>query len=117
MKMSPLWAITILVGWVKASGGFQAIPGLPSVNRTLPSGLNLTTMWRLLFSPGNFASSRPFADLWSTTHTEFELERDRDTVFKNIDYYSSSWERARTTSIDAAIELGNQLELKRLSLE
>src|SRR5215510_661604 len=69
MKMSPLGAITTLVGWVRASGGFPATPGFPSVNRTLSSGLNFTTMWPLSFSPENFASSRSFADLWSATHT------------------------------------------------
>ena len=51
-KRSPFGAITTLVGWVKASGGFPATPGLPSVNRTLPSGLNLTTTWPFPFSRG-----------------------------------------------------------------
>ena len=37
--------------------------------RTLPSGLNLTTMCPFSFSSGNLASSRSFADLWSATHT------------------------------------------------
>jgi hypothetical protein len=46
---------------------------------------------------------------------EFELERDRDSLFKNIDYYSMRWERAVPTSIDGALELGNKLQLKSLS--
>jgi len=43
MKRSPLGATTMLHGSVSASGGLPAMPGVPIVMRTLPSGSNLTT--------------------------------------------------------------------------
>ena len=35
MKTSPFGAITTLVGWVKASGGFPATPGFPERQQDL----------------------------------------------------------------------------------
>src|SRR5512145_204169 len=67
--MSPLGAVTTLVGSVKASGGLPAVPGLPIVSSTLPSGLNLTTVWPFALSAGYLLRSRSFALLASTTHT------------------------------------------------
>ena len=45
MKRSPFGATTMLFGSVSASGGSPATPGLPIVSSTLPSGLNLVTVW------------------------------------------------------------------------
>ena len=44
-KISPFGAVATSDGMLKASGPSPATPGLPSVNRTLPSWLNLTTTW------------------------------------------------------------------------
>src|ERR1700736_5608819 len=71
--MSPLaGSVTTTVGSVRASGGFPLTPGFPSVIRTLPSGLNLTTTLPFLSSPGKFLSSSVLARL-SPTH--FPLDR------------------------------------------
>jgi hypothetical protein len=36
---------------------------------------------------------------------EFVMERDRDSMFKNIEYFVRCWERATPTSLEAALAL------------
>lgn len=67
--MSPFGATTTLVGSVRAVGGSPATPALPSVRSTVPSGLNLTTVWPLPVSPGNFFFSRSLIPRASATQT------------------------------------------------
>src|SRR5262249_18789687 len=50
-KMSPLGATKTSDGPLKVSGPSPATPGLPSVIRTFPSELNLTTVWPLPLPP------------------------------------------------------------------
>jgi len=38
---------------------------------------------------------------------EFVMERDRDSMFKNVEYFVHRWERAMPISLDAAIELAS----------
>src|SRR5258708_5965443 len=67
--MSPLaGSVTTSVGSVSASGGLPCTPGFPSVIRTLPSGLNLTTTLPLFRSSGNLVSSSALAARASATH-------------------------------------------------
>jgi hypothetical protein len=67
MKMSPLGAVTTLVGSLSASGGLPATPAVPSVISTLPYGLNLTMMLPFAFSSGLLLCSLWFALLASAT--------------------------------------------------
>jgi len=46
---------------------------------------------------------------------EFLMERDRDSIFKNNDYFLLFWNKSQTVAVDAAIELGVQQELTRRS--
>src|SRR5262249_11436539 len=65
----PFGAVTTSQGSLRALGGSPASPGLPSVSRTLPSGLNLTTVWPFPFASGNFWSSSCVAARASVTQT------------------------------------------------
>src|SRR4030095_10268578 len=66
MYTLPCGAITMLGGSVNSAGGLPGTPVVPRVNKTFPSGLNLTTMWPF-FSPGYFAASRWLGLRWSAT--------------------------------------------------
>ena len=46
---------------------------------------------------------------------EYVRERDRDSIFKNNDYFLLHWENSQTHSVDSAIELGVHQELTRRS--
>jgi hypothetical protein len=59
-KISPFGAIATPVGRSKVSGPLPGTPSLPSVIRTLPSGLSLSTSWPMT-TPSAF-----FADMPST---------------------------------------------------
>src|ERR1035437_6334819 len=59
-KMSPLGATRRLFGWKKNSGS-RPPPGLPSVRRSLPSGLNLKTWCPLVGLIGGVAADAPAA--------------------------------------------------------
>src|ERR1700752_4800264 len=67
--MLPSGALTTSLGSVNASGGFPALPGVPSCSSTLPSGLNLMTVCPLPAESGNCLSSASVADRASTTQT------------------------------------------------
>jgi len=38
---------------------------------------------------------------------KFVMERDRDSMFKNVEYFARCWERAMPVSLDAAIEFAS----------
>src|ERR1051326_7361356 len=61
--MSPLGAVTTAEGRLKVSFVSPATPGRPSVMSTVPSGLNLVTVWPLPSFPSVLAPQR------SNTHT------------------------------------------------
>ena len=49
------------------AGGSPASPGVPSVSRSLPCGLNFITVWPLPLASGNFLSSAAVAERASAT--------------------------------------------------
>src|SRR5688500_8236054 len=67
MKMLPSGAISTSFGSVSRAGGSPGSPPVPIVIRSLPWGLNFSTVWPLPFHSGNFASSPAVADRASAT--------------------------------------------------
>ena len=68
-KMLPSGAITTSFGSVKAAGGAPVLPPVPSTSSTLPSGLNLVTVFPLFAQSGNFFNSSVVGTRESTTQT------------------------------------------------
>ncbi len=68
-KMLPSAAMATSFGSVNACGGRPAVPGVPSVSRSLPCGLNFSTAWPLPAASGNFFNSSGVAERASTIQT------------------------------------------------